>query len=386
MLTFSVMRHSFITLVTSQPAAVAYAVKLPLIVTFVSALFIFQTCAAAQDHADSNDSRTKSFIPNITSLSTFAAGTHIVIAGTNLGSIQGSSAPADLQITAPVTGTIVTPGQSFSVSVASPNSTAFTTVIVVAPDPFGFSTLEKGVPTRVSFTVPAEIACQSYAFTAMGTTASGRTVESVPILVDVERPDLPTSVSTPTSKIMMSAPGETAPLILLAKFADGLVLDVTHSSRVAYSSTDTRVATIDANGIVTAMSPGRVFVTAAYTAAGKTIPIAIAVSVPTPTLTPSKFSVTFGNQTVGTASPSQSVTLTNMANAPERAISLNTTGDFSESDNCRSLSPLSSGGKCVVKFTFKPAAAGTRPGTLVIVNSSDVIPTVLPLSGSGIGP
>ena len=242
------------------------------------------------------------------------------------------------------------------------------------------------MPTQVSFTVPAEIACQSYAFTAMGTTASGREVESVPILIDVERPDLPTSVSTPTPKIMMSAPGETAPLILLAKFADGLVLDVTHSSKVAYSSSDTRVATINANGIVTAVSPGRVFVKAAYTAAGTTIPTAILVSVPTPTLTPSTFSVTFGSQAVGTASPSQSVTLTNIANAPVRAISLNTSGDFSESDNCRSLSPLPVGGKCIVSVTFRPVAAGTRPGTLVIVNSSDAIPTTLPLSGSGIGP
>jgi hypothetical protein len=39
-----------------------------------------------------------------------------------------------------------------------------------------------------------------------------------------------------------------------------------------------------------------------------------------------------------------------------------------------------------VNVTFKPSAVGTRPGTFVIVNSSDVIPTTLPISGSGIGP
>ena len=387
MLTLPVMRHPSITLVALLPVA-AYAVELPLIVTFISALFIFETCATAQDHANRNDSRTEDFTTNITSFppSVGSAGTYGVMAGTNFGSAQGSSVSADVQITAPVSGTIVKPGQSFSVTVTSPNSTAFTTVMVVAPDPFGFSTLQTGVPTRVSFTVPAEIACQSYAFTAVGRTASGRNVESVPILIDVERPDLPTLVSTPTSEIMMSAPGETAPLILLAKFADGIVLDVTHSSKVAYSSTNTKVATIDVNGIVTAVSPGRVFVKAAYTVAGKRIPTAIPVSVPTPTLTPSKFSVTFGSQAVGTASSSQSVTLTNMANAPIRVISLNTTGDFSESDNCRSLSPLPAGGECVVNVTFKPAAVGTRSGKLAIVNSSEIIPTTLPLSGPGIGP
>ena len=350
MLILPVMKRPSITLVALLPVA-AYAVELPLIVTLVSALFIFETWATAQDHANSNDSRT-----------------------------------ADLQITSPVSGTIVKPGQSFSVSVISPNSTTFTAVAVVAEGPFGLSTLQTSVPAQFSFTAPLDAACGPYAFTATGAAASGDDVESVPILIDVERPDLPTLVSTPTSKIMMSAPGETAPLILLAKFADGFLLDITHSSKVAYSSTDTRVATIDANGIVTAVSPGQVFVTAAYRAAGKTIPTAIPVSVPTPTLTPSKFSVTFGSQAVGTASPSQSVTLTNMANAPIRVISLNTTGDFSESDNCRSLSPLPSGGKCVVNVTFKPSAVGTRPGTFVIVNSSDVIPTTLPLSGSGIGP
>jgi IPT/TIG domain/Bacterial Ig-like domain (group 2) len=420
------MRYSWIELVVRLLAAV----------TLASSLFIFQTCASAQDHANRNDNRAKDPTPDITSLSasTGSTGTYVTIEGTNFGSTQGSSTvafngvaarpitwsstsivarvpdgaatgkvvvtvhelssnavpftavPAALQITSPVSGTIVKPGQSFALSVASPNSTAFAAVVVVAEDPFGFSALQAGVPGQVAFTVPAQTACRPYTFTAMGRTASGQTVDSVPILIDVERPDLPTLVSTQTSELLMSAPGEEAPLIVLATFADGFALDVTHSTKVAYSSTDSSVATIDENGIVTAVSPGRVFVTADYTTAGKRIPTAIPVSVPTPTLTPSKFAVTFLSQAVGTASSSQSLTLTNMANAPVRVISLHTTGDFSESDNCRSLSPLPAGGKCVVNVTFKPSAVGTRPGKLLIVNSSDGVPSILPLAGSGIRP
>jgi len=80
-------------------------------------------------------------------------------------------------------------------------------------------------------------------------------------------------------------------------------------------------------------------VTVAYSAAGKKTQTAIPVSVPTPTLNPSWFAATFRDQAVGTASSSQSLTLTNMAHGPVRVISLNTTGDFSETDNCRSSLP-----------------------------------------------
>src|SRR5262249_43857757 len=59
-----------------------------------------------------------------------------------------TSAPGDLQITSPMSGTIVQPGQSFSVSVSSPDATAFTKVIIIPEEPFGFSAPQSGAPAQ----------------------------------------------------------------------------------------------------------------------------------------------------------------------------------------------------------------------------------------------
>ncbi len=207
-------------------------------------------------------------------------------------------------------------------------------------------------------------------------------MESVPVLIDVERADLPTSISPSTPSIMLGAPAETASFMILATFADGSVLDVTQSSHVTYSVTDNTIVIIDANGIVTAVSPGTAFVTGKYTINGVSLPAAIPVSVATPTLAPSAFSLVFGSQTVGTSSAPQRLTLTNMASAPVRVLSLSTTGNFSETDNCISSSPLAPGGNCIVDVTFSPAVAGVRPGRLLISNGSDIARTTIVLSGA----
>lgn len=93
----------------------------------------------------------------------------------------------------------------------------------------------------------------------------------------------------------------------------------------------------------------------------------------------------FGNQTVNTASASQSVTLTNSGTAPLTitGVSLGGTnaGDFSETTSCTgSVAP---GDSCVTTVTFTPADTGYRTATLTFADSAADSPQSVALSGTG---
>jgi hypothetical protein len=69
----------------------------------------------------------------------------------------------------------------------------------------------------------------------------------------------------------------------------------------------------------------------------------------------------FGSQAVNTTSTAQAVTLTNVGSG-SLAVSLSTTGDFQQTNNCPAS--LGAGSSCTVNVTFTPTAIQTRTGTL----------------------
>ena len=86
-----------------------------------------------------------------------------------------------------------------------------------------------------------------------------------------------------------------------------------------------------------------------------------------PDLVFSLTSLDFGSLDVG-ASLTKTFTVTNSANGAVGVPGLGTTGDYSFTNSCGSTVPAL--GTCLISVTFKPTAAGPRPGTLT-VNSSD---------------
>jgi probable HAF family extracellular repeat protein len=80
------------------------------------------------------------------------------------------------------------------------------------------------------------------------------------------------------------------------------------------------------------------------------------------TVTPA--TLMFGNQTIGTTSAPQAVTVMNTGTVPISSGQVLTSGDFSESYACGTLMPV--GGSCVVSVTFTPSGADVRAGTLTI--------------------
>ncbi len=103
---------------------------------------------------------------------------------------------------------------------------------------------------------------------------------------------------------------------------------------------------------------------------------------PAVTLTPDSLQYPMAN--VGSTSQPQTVLLRNMGTSSLSISSIVATGDFAESDNCGTSVPAA--GTCTLSVTFTPTAAGTRSGSIQILDNASGSPHVVTLSGSGAGP
>jgi alpha-tubulin suppressor-like RCC1 family protein len=96
-------------------------------------------------------------------------------------------------------------------------------------------------------------------------------------------------------------------------------------------------------------------------------------------------SVSFGNQVQGTASATQSITVTNTGGGSLNIGSVSITGanasDFATS-GCASQN-LSAGASCTISVTFTPGAMGSRSATLSIGDNDAHSPQTVSLSGNG---
>ncbi len=102
-------------------------------------------------------------------------------------------------------------------------------------------------------------------------------------------------------------------------------------------------------------------------------------------VTVSPNSLTFSNQTVGTVSAPQSVTITNTGTSTLSISSISTTGDFSQTNTCgATLNLLNVGQSCSVSVTFAPTASGARSGTLSISDNATGSPQTVALAGTGV--
>ncbi|HEX4064730.1 MAG TPA: choice-of-anchor D domain-containing protein [Acidobacteriaceae bacterium] len=73
----------------------------------------------------------------------------------------------------------------------------------------------------------------------------------------------------------------------------------------------------------------------------------------------------FAPQQAQTASPAQTIVLSNTGSVPLDVSSLGITGDFSETDNCTSAA-IAVGASCPIQIVFAPLQAGALTGTLTV--------------------
>lgn len=159
-----------------------------------------------------------------------------------------------LQITSPASGTIVNPGQVVIISVSGDPSVS--NIGIEAQDPLGFTNTTSGQPLQFQLSIPSTTTMGSYDVSAVGSAADGSLVVSPPISLQVDTPNTQFTILTEPSVLRFSAPGETIPLHAIGTFPDRSQLDMTHSAQMSYGSGNPQVATVDGQGIVTAVAPG----------------------------------------------------------------------------------------------------------------------------------
>jgi hypothetical protein len=103
-------------------------------------------------------------------------------------------------------------------------------------------------------------------------------------------------------------------------------------------------------------------------------------SVAAPAIGLSDVSLNFVGQTTGTSSSAQTVNVTNTGNATLTITGIATTGDFAAS-GCETS--LAAGATCALRVTFTPTVAGTRHGTVEIIDNAAGSPQVIELFGNG---
>jgi hypothetical protein len=104
----------------------------------------------------------------------------------------------------------------------------------------------------------------------------------------------------------------------------------------------------------------------------------------TSTGTLSPIALTFANQVVGSTSASQTVTLSSTGNVPINLNGIQTTGDFSQTNNCGTS--VAAGTNCIITVTFTPTAHGTRSGSLSVSGDFTGAAPSATLSGNGTTP
>ena len=99
------------------------------------------------------------------------------------------------------------------------------------------------------------------------------------------------------------------------------------------------------------------------------------------TLTASPTSLAFGNETVGSTTSAQSVTIQNTGTAAASISSVSAGSPFAETNNCGSS--LAAGASCTANVTFTPSATGSASGSLTVNSNATNGTLTVGLSGTG---
>jgi len=194
----------------------------------------------------------------------------------------------------------------------------------------------------------------------------------------VERSDTPLELSEINHMrfVELTERGGGMPMLLLAKFADGTVLDVQESSHMTYTSSDPKVASVSTYGMISAGrhwrddDPRRI-PERPTRCAGSRVPV----DVPALILTVTPGALDFGPQPIGTTSAPRTLLLKNADTEPMRITAVHAIGEeYAVSGPCIGSAPLPVNGTCTLNVTFTPSAAGPRPWIVGVETDRTLLP------------
>ncbi len=169
---------------------------------------------------------------------------------------------AYLQITSPVDGSEVAPGQTLTVEVKATGQ--YQAVVIAGPDPINYSNFLTAPPYRFLLVIPANAPARKYLLSAAGFKGGGESDESVPITIDVERPDAPDALTLEPAHPMFLYIGDVTDLSVRGAFPDGNHLDLTYSTKTTYSSDTPGVVTVTSFGSAKAVGAGSANITISH--------------------------------------------------------------------------------------------------------------------------
>ncbi len=169
-------------------------------------------------------------------------------------STQPALAQAKVQITSPQDGAVFRPGDIVHVSVSA-SGAMFQGVFILTEDPIDPPMPVNFPPYRFSLHIPRDITPGKYMLTASAAIAVGDSVDSETILIDIERPDDPVSMTTFPTQLDMNV-GDRSTLQVTGHYADGSKANLNQSTKTTMVSESPRIVTATDSGSVTAVSPG----------------------------------------------------------------------------------------------------------------------------------
>jgi hypothetical protein len=98
----------------------------------------------------------------------------------------------------------------------------------------------------------------------------------------------------------------------------------------------------------------------------------------------SQTNLDFNNPSVGTTSSPQAITLTNIGTGPLLLSSVETSGDYSQTNACGGS--VAAGTSCTVNVTFTPTAPGPRAGAVFVHDNAPGSPQIVSLSNADVAP
>ena len=116
------------------------------------------------------------------------------------------AAQLSLEITLPVAGTEVNPGQTLNVKISVTGGQPSTVFLIGNPSTFGQAT---SAPWQLTLTVPPDAPGPGpFSITAGGSLTPGTVVYSDPITLDIERSDKPVSIRAEEDSLVFDKPGQ----------------------------------------------------------------------------------------------------------------------------------------------------------------------------------
>jgi len=181
-----------------------------------------------------------------------------------------------MKITSPANGTIVTAGQSITVTITALGSTVLQNATAWILPLGQIPQVIQSPPFQVAVAVPSG-QIGTLPVVALASDSQGNTLQdSVSVIVAPTSPA--TSIKVNPNRVLFSSVNGTVMSVnVSATFQDGTSGYVTSSPDTQYTSSNTKVAVVNSSGQVQAVAPGMSNLTISYAGFNATIPVTVGV-------------------------------------------------------------------------------------------------------------